>query len=72
MAVLGAMGCTPQPVENPADCPYVMVPIDGGADAFSAIGEYRTGKECEQLCASPHRVCQLVDQGTVKCQESCL
>ena len=44
---------------------------DGGIGGFSSVGEWRIDSVCQNYCASDYPVCQLVNEGTVKCQKGC-
>ena len=58
-------------VKKPSDCPFVMVVLDAGTDAFSSVGEYATESRCLPFCDPQHPVCQLASPTEVKCLPGC-
>jgi hypothetical protein len=53
------------------DCPSYVVVLDGGANGFSSVGEWRTDAVCAQYCQADYPVCQLATMTSVKCQKGC-
>jgi hypothetical protein len=58
-------------VKKPSDCPFVMVVLDAGTDAFATVGEYATDSRCLPFCARQYPVCQLASPTEVKCLPGC-
>jgi hypothetical protein len=69
-ALFLAAGCGNM-ASQPSDCPFVLVALDAGTDAFASVGQYATGSPCARFCDLQHPVCQLVTPTVVKCQLAC-
>lgn len=74
LAALGAWlavaGCST--TDSVPDCPFVVVAIDGGADAFSGVGVWSGGQVCSRFCDSSYTSCELLSETTVRCQVGCM
>lgn len=64
-------GSTGTTTTTPPPCPYYMVAIDAGTDAFSGVGESKGDRTCAQFCVPNYPVCQLVAPTQVKCLQAC-
>ena len=66
-AIIPACGSSTEKTQ----CPYVVVNLDSGTDAFANVGDYASDGRCARFCDKDHPVCQLLSSTEVKCQKGC-